>query len=132
MIHRFARMIPGVQCDVEPKTSDVLLGQFSDAQCRKLFPKRPSEKRIEEIKEVVNELDAINQLEAGEDKDARARAVTAKMNALNIASLNEEKKAVRLDLRLKDNDNELLSMSLSPTPYPSLTKQLRPNVRGRD
>ena len=65
VVHRFARMIPGVHCDVEPKTSDVLLGQFSDAQCRKLFPKRPSEKRAKEIKEVVDELDAINQLEAG-------------------------------------------------------------------
>ena len=50
VIHRFAGMVPDVQCDVEPKTSDVLLGQFSDAQCRRLFPKQPSKMRAKEIR----------------------------------------------------------------------------------
>ena len=108
VIRRFAGMVPGVQCDVEPKTSDVLLGQFSDAQCRQLFLKRPSKELAMEIQGVVNELDAINRLVAGDDRDARVRAVTARMSALNIANSKQEKKAVRLDLRLRYLSDELL------------------------
>ena len=36
-ITRFARMVPGVQCEVEPQTHLVLGGQFSKEQCRKLL-----------------------------------------------------------------------------------------------
>ena len=62
VIHRFAGMVPGVRCVVEPQTHDVLLDQFSKAQCRKLFPKKPSKERAKEIKKVVDELDMVSRL----------------------------------------------------------------------
>ena len=64
-IDRFARRAPGVHCVIEPQTSKVLLDQFSDVQCRKLFPKRPSKKRSQAIQEMVDELDAIRALPRG-------------------------------------------------------------------
>ena len=107
-IDRFARKVPGVHCVIEPKTSKVLLDQFSDVQCRKLFPKRPSKKRSQAIKEMVDELDAIRALPRGEERDVRSRAVAARMDALNTANLKEEKKAVRLDVQLQHGPDELL------------------------
>ena len=70
-IDRFARKVPGVHCAVEPKTHEVLLGQFSEAQCRKLFPKVPSKERSKAIKEMVDELDAIRALIPGAERDSR-------------------------------------------------------------
>jgi hypothetical protein len=52
----------------------VLLGQFSEAQCRKLFPKVPSKERSKAIKEMVDELDAIRALIPGAERDSRTRA----------------------------------------------------------
>ena len=68
VIHRFAGMVPGVKCVVEPQTHDVLLGQFSKTQCRKLFPKRPSKERAAEIKKLVDELDEVSRLPEGDLK----------------------------------------------------------------
>ena len=107
-IDRFARRVPGVHCVIEPQTSKVLLDQFSDVQCRKLFPKRPSKKRSQAIQEMVDELDAIRALPRGEERDARSRAVAARMDALNTANFKEEKKAVRLDVQLRHGPDELL------------------------
>ena len=106
--HRFARMIPGIQSDVEPKTSDVLLGQLSDAQCRKVFPKAPSEERIKEIKKLVDELDTATAMPAGTARANALRTVEHNMDALNTANSKEEKKAVRLDLRFRHGPDELL------------------------
>ena len=107
--HRFAGMVPGLQCDVEPKTSDVLLGQFNDAQCRKLFAKAPSKDRVEETKRIADELDAAHALPpGGEDRANALRELESRMEALNNANIKEEKKAVRLDLRLRLGADELL------------------------
>ena len=103
-----ARKVPGVHCAVEPKTHEVLLGQFSEAQCRKLFPKVPSKERSKAIKEMVDELDAIRALIPGAERDSRTRAAAAQMDALNTANSKEEKKAVRLDVQLRHGPDELL------------------------
>jgi hypothetical protein len=66
---------------VEPKTHEVLLGQFSEAQCRKLFPKLPSKERSKAIKEMVDELDEIRAMPPGAERDSRTRAATARMDA---------------------------------------------------
>ena len=93
---RFGNMVPGVQVVVEPMTHKVLLDQYSAAQCRKLFPKRPSKKRIDETKEIVDELGEAMKLQEGTDRDTKIRDLTARMDALNANNINEDKKAVRL------------------------------------
>ena len=121
VIHRFAGMVPGDKCVVEPQTHDVLLGQFSKAQCRKLFPKRPSKERAAEIKKVVDELDEVSKLPEGTARTSRYQAAcaTARMDELNTANIKEEKKAVRLDVQLQHGTDELL---IDGTIVHSLTK----------
>ena len=60
------------------------------------------------IKEMVDELDAVRSLPQGEERDARSRAVAARMDALNTANFKEDKKAVRLDVQLQHGPDELL------------------------
>ena len=105
---RFGNMVPGVQVVVEPMTHKVLLDQYSAAQCRKLFPKRPSKKRIDETKEIVDELGEAMKLQEGTDRDTKIRDLTARMDALNANNSNEDKKAVRLDIQFKSGKDELL------------------------
>ena len=119
VIHRFAGMVPGVKCVVEPETHDVLLNQFSKTQCRKLFPKKPSKKRSKEIKAVVDELEVIEHLPQGNERDSKYRAIVARMDVLNTANIKEEKKAVRLDVQLQHGTDELL---VDVTIVHSLTK----------
>jgi len=126
--HRFARLIPGVQSDVEPKTSDVLHGQFSDVQCRKIFPKAPSEERIKEIKTLVDELDTATAMPAGTARAEALRTVERNMDALNTANSKEKKKAVRLDLRFRHGPDELL---VDATIVHSLAKSHRRAEAGR-
>ena len=78
------------------RTSGVLLGQFSEEQCRKLFPKRPSKKRALEIKEQVDELAVIQTLALGGERDARLRAAHARMEELTTNNSKEDTKAVDL------------------------------------
>lgn len=118
-VHRMAKEVPGVRCVVEPETHKVLLGQFSETQCRKLFPKRPSKKRSKEIKEVVDELEEVRLLPKGPERTNRYRDVETKMSALNTANIQEEKKAVRLDIQLFHGTDELL---IDGTMVHSLTK----------
>jgi len=108
VVHRFARQVPGVHSVVEPKTSEILLGQFSEQQCRRLFPKRPSKERALEVRQQVDELAAIQALAQGEERDARLRAAAARMDELNTNNSKEEKKSVRLDVQLRHGTDELL------------------------
>ena len=57
VLNRFANNVPGVHCVVEPKTHQVLNNQFTKEQCQRLFPKAPSQARIKQIQELVDELD---------------------------------------------------------------------------
>jgi hypothetical protein len=107
-LHRFARLVPGVESKVEPRTDEILLNQFSEAQCRKLFPKQPSNKRAEQVQAIVDELDEIKKLPLGEERDRRCRGATSRMDALNANYTNEEKKAVRLDNYFRHGTDELL------------------------
>ena len=105
---RFGKMVPGVLVEVEPRTHKVLLDQFSQAQCRQLFPKRPSKKRTQDVKDIVDELDLAMKLAEGKDKRDKVRDLTARMDALNTANTKEDKKAVRLDVQFKYGQDELL------------------------
>ena len=105
---RFGKMVPGVLVEVEPKTHKVLRDQFSQAQCRQLFPKRPSKKRTQDVKDIVDELDLAMKLVEGMDKRDKVRDLTARMDALNTANTKEDKKAVRLDVQFKYGQDELL------------------------
>ena len=101
VINRFARKVPGVRCVLEPKTHLVLHDQFTEQQCRSLFPKSPSQQRVEDIQNVVDEINEVRKLPPGEDRTRRQRDLSARINALNTTSDSEEKKTVRLDLQLQ-------------------------------
>jgi hypothetical protein len=61
VIHYFA-VLAGCIATLEPPTHRLLLDLYSAAQCRGLFPKRPSAKHRRESKELVNEFARIHQL----------------------------------------------------------------------
>ena len=107
VVNRFARKVPGVRCVVEPKTSEVLLGQYSAAQCTKLFPKRPSREQSAETKNIVDQLDEVQRMPHGEDRRRLYRELTTRMDALNQSN-SKEKKSVRLDVQLQHGQDELL------------------------
>ena len=106
--NRFANMVPGVLCHVEPKTHKVLLDQFSQAQCRKLFPKKPSRKRAQQVKTMLDDLDEAMRCKDEVERKTRLQEVTERMDALSRAHEKEDKKAVRLDLHLKCGEDDLL------------------------
>ena len=47
-------------------------------------------------------------LQEGTDRDTKIRDLTARMDALNANNINEDKKAVRLDIQFKSGQDELL------------------------
>ena len=127
-ISRFAKLVPGVEVKVEPKTSEILLNQFSDQECRSLFPKLPSVARAKQTQDMVDALEEVRRMPAGEEKDRKAAEVNGKMDELNIANNQEEKKAVRLDVYLQHDLDELL---IDGTIVHPLTKAGRGPEAGR-
>ena len=107
-VNRFARMVPGVRCEVEPQTHLVLNNQFTREQCRRLFPKAPSRSRIEQIRKLIDEMDQLQRLPPDDARTRRQRELSERINALDTASDSEKKKAVRLDARLQHEGDELL------------------------
>ena len=85
-----------------------LNGQFTREHCRRLFPKAPSRERIEQIRKLVDEMDEVQRMPSGTHHERRQRDLTQRINALNTASDSEEKKAVRLDVQLQHDGDELL------------------------
>ena len=63
---------------------------------------------IQQTRSLIDEMDAIQQLPPGDARTRRQREVSARINALNTASNSEKKKAVRLDVQLKHDGDELL------------------------
>jgi hypothetical protein len=107
-IYRFARRVEGVDAKVEPKTHEILLNQFSESRCRKLFPKRPSKQRSEAVRSIIDDLDRAKRLTVVSERTEALREVSRRMDELNIRNATEEKKAVRLDLHLRKGLDELL------------------------
>ena len=70
--------------------------------------KEPSKKQIKPLKELTDELDEIKKLPPGEEATTRRRDISARMDALNTQSDSQKKKAVRLDLQLQHETDELL------------------------
>ena len=98
----------GVDAKVEPKTHEILLNQFSESRCRKLFPKRPPKQRSEAVRSIIDDLDRAKRLTVVSERTEALREVSRRMDELNIRNATEEKKAVRLDLHLRKGLDELL------------------------
>jgi hypothetical protein len=122
VVDRFARMVPGVRSQVEPHTHDILDGQYSEADCRRLFRKYPSAAHSKTVKEITDELDKVRAMPAGQDRDAAAAAANAKMEALNTNITQKDRKSVRLDVQLCHGSDELL---IDATITHSLSKSAR-------
>jgi hypothetical protein len=122
VVDRFARMVPGVRCQVEPHTHDVLDGQYSEADCRRLFRKYPSVAHSKTVKEITDELDKVRAMPTGEERDAAAQAANARMEALNTNITEKDRKSVRLDVQLRHGSDELL---IDATITHSLSKSAR-------
>ena len=64
--------------------------------------------RAKQTQDMVDALEEVRRMPAGEEKDRKAAEVNGKMDELNIANNQEEKKAVRLDVYLQHDLDELL------------------------
>ena len=99
VIHYFA-VLAGCIATLEPPTHRLLLDLYSAAQCRGLFPKRPSAKHRRESKELVNEFARIHQLPNSKERTDRLTAANEQLQALT--SQAGEKKGIRIDVQIMD------------------------------
>ena len=91
----------GLNCKLEPDTFNLLLGDFSQENCKRMFPRRASKLYTERVNAVVNAVELISS-PACTFSDAEKRAyVQVRMDALPVIP-KEEAVGLRIDLELED------------------------------
>jgi len=95
----YAGQEAGCEVQMEPKTQNLLLGQYSGVECRALFPKRTSKAIAKRISDVKKELEAVNNLEPGPERGTRQVAVR---QVCRMMHNQYETKGLRIDVRLLD------------------------------
>ena len=84
---------------MEPKTRNLLCGQFSTEQCQSLFPKTANKKVKEEIENIKKEIEATNALEYGHERRIREAKLQSQCRMLQKQHLT---KGLRIDVQATD------------------------------
>jgi hypothetical protein len=84
---------------MEPKTRNILLGQFSAQLCQTLFPKKPSKAIQVEIEKIKKELSATKALGPGPERTTREIALN---NACRMMQAQHQTKGLRIDVQITD------------------------------
>ena len=83
---------------MEPKTENLLLGQFTEEQCRALFPKKPSKKYRAVVREILKVAGS-----SGSYSAAELTPAFTELQALSTATQRDSKnKGLRIDVQLVD------------------------------
>lgn len=96
-----AAMEAGLQVRVEPATYDLLLGEFSRADCRRIFPKAASKQYKEKFQAVLNALEVVSSPACVISADEKAAYVQTRIDALPLLKPSELK-GLRIDAALEN------------------------------
>lgn len=84
---------------MEPQTSSLLMGQYTAEQCRALFPKKPSKIVAQEIKVMMDELDATKNMPPGPERVTKETIMRRKCVMMHQ---QYQTKGLRIDVQLED------------------------------
>ena len=96
-----AAMEAGLNVRVEPDTYNLLLGEFSKADCRRIFPKYASNNYKEKFQAVLNALEVVSAPSCTISAEEKAAYVQARIDALPVLKKNEVK-GLRIDAALEN------------------------------
>ena len=85
--------------DKEPSPAKLLLRQFSEDQCRSLFPKSPSKQAQKEIEELKAKMEQIKKMDPGKERKKQEVAVE---RMFKLMQKQHGTKGLRIDLQIKD------------------------------
>ena len=96
-----AAMEAGLNVRVEPATYDLLLGEFSRADCRRIFPKAASKQYQEKFQAVLNALETISSPACTISAEEKTAYVQARIDALPLLKPHELK-GLRIDAAIEN------------------------------
>ena len=96
-----AALEAGLSVRVEPATYDLLLGEFSRADCRRIFPKAASKVYKEKFQAVLNALELISSPACTISEDEKTAYVQVRIDALPLLKPNELK-GLRIDAAIEN------------------------------
>jgi hypothetical protein len=96
-----AAMEAGLSVKVEPATYDLLLGEFSRADCRRIFPKTASRLYQEKFKAVLNALEVVSSPACTISAEEKAAYVQTRIDALPLLKPNDVK-GLRIDAAIEN------------------------------
>jgi hypothetical protein len=94
-------MEAGLNVRVEPATYELLLGEFSRADCRRLFPKAASKQYMEKFQAVLNALETVSSPACTISAEEKAAYVQVRIDALPLLK-SYELKGLRIDAALEN------------------------------
>ena len=93
----------GLTTRVEPDTYNLLLGDFSQASCKRMFPKRASKLYKERVSAVVNAVEVVSSPSCVLSDVERRAYVQVRIDALPSVA-REDAVGLRIDVALEDED----------------------------
>ena len=96
-----AALDAGLNVRVEPDTYNLLLGELSKADCRRIFPKAASREYLDRFNAVLNALEVVSSPACLISDASKAAYVQARIGQLPILAKNELK-GLRIDVALED------------------------------
>jgi hypothetical protein len=96
-----AAMEAGLNVRAEPGTYDLLLGEFSRADCRRIFPKYASKVYQEKFQAVLNALEVISSPACTISAEEKATYVQARIDQLPLLK-KSELKGLRIDAAIEN------------------------------
>ena len=96
-----AAMEAGLAVRVEPDTHNLLLGEFSKADCRRIFPKYASKQYQEKFQAVLNALEVVSSPACTISAEEKTAYVQARIDALPVLK-KHELKGLRIDAAIEN------------------------------
>ena len=91
----------GLNCKLEPDTSSLLLDDFSQENCKRMFPKQASKLYSERVNAVVNAVELISSPSCTFSDAEKRSYVQVRIDALPVIP-KEDAVGLRIDLELED------------------------------
>jgi hypothetical protein len=116
-----AAMEAGLNVRAEPGTYDLLLGEFSRADCRRIFPKYGSKVYQEKFQAVLNALEVISSPACTISAEEKAAYVQTRIDALPLLKAHEFK-GLRIDAAIENpvtGETKWTDVSVMHTSSPS-------------
>lgn len=93
----------GLRVKEEPDTYGLLLGEFSKAECRRIFPKHVSKPYRDKFNEVLNAIDMVASPACHMDDTAKHAYVQARIDALPAVK-RDDATGLRIDISIENED----------------------------